>query len=100
LARLLLSDHEGAATPDGLSGSDLVEIAFVQDPVEGEMIQGLLQSSRIPSILQPTGLNGPQMGIGLLPPGAQRVMVRAGQADAARRLLAETVAEQESDLEQ
>jgi hypothetical protein len=61
--------------------------------VEGEMIQGLLRTGSIASILQPTGINGPALGIGLLPPGGQRVMVRASQADAARYLLAETTAE-------
>lgn len=89
-----------APTPDRLAGADLVEVAFAGDPVEGEMIRGLLQNGSISSILQPTGLNGPLLGIGLLPQGAQRVMVRASQADSARRLLAETMAEGDLEAEE
>lgn len=76
-------------------GDELVKVAFAQDPAEGEMIQGLLENGGIPSLLRPTGLNGPMLGIGFLPPGSQRVMVRASQADAAQRLLAETLVEDE-----
>lgn len=84
-------------TTDGLSGADLVGVAFANDPAEAGMIQGLLKSSGIPSHLLPTGLSGPQLGTGLLPPGSQRVMVRAGQADDARRLLAETLVAEERE---
>ena len=76
-------------------GGELVKVAFAKDPAEGEMIQGLLENGGIPSLLRPTGLNGPMLGIGLLPPGSQRVMVRASQANAAQRLLAETLVEDE-----
>jgi hypothetical protein len=79
-----------SATPDQPPPADLVEVAFVSDFTEGEMIRGLLQSGSIPSILQPAGIDGPQLGIGLLPQGAQRVMVHASEAEVARRLLAET----------
>ena len=61
-----------ATAPDDLSGADLVEVALAGDPVEGEMIRGLLQNGSISSILQPAGLNGPLLGIGLLPQGAPR----------------------------
>ncbi|HEX5375946.1 MAG TPA: DUF2007 domain-containing protein [Solirubrobacterales bacterium] len=84
--------------PDDPPGTDLVEVAFAGNLVEGEMIQGLLRTGSIASILQQTGINGPSLGIGLLPHSAQRVMVRAGQADAARRLLAEALAEQEEEF--
>jgi hypothetical protein len=90
--------REGA-TPDDPSGADLVEVAFANDLVEGEMIRGLLQGSSISSILQPTGINGPQLGIGLLPQGAQRVMVRASEADVARRLLAEATTGNDLEVE-
>lgn len=83
-----------ATTPDDLSDADLVEVAFAGNLAEGEMIQGLLQTGSVSSILQPVGINGPALGIGLLPHSAQRVMVRAGQADAARHLLAGTIAEE------
>jgi hypothetical protein len=83
-----------------LPGADLVEVAFANDRVEGEMIQGLLQNNSISSLLQQAGINGPQLGIGLLPQGAQRVMVRASQADAARHLLAETMVDSDLEVEE
>jgi hypothetical protein len=72
-----------------LGSGDLVSVAFASDRAEGDMIQGLLDSAGISSLLQQAGINGPQIGIGLLNPGGgpQRVMVRSGQAEAARALL-------------
>lgn len=63
------------------------------------MIQGLLESAGIPSVLQQVGIDGPQLGIGLLNPGggSQRVMVRSDQAEAARALLAETAVPSEPE---
>jgi hypothetical protein len=57
------------------------------------MIQGLLNSAGIPSVLQQVGVDGPRLGIGLLNPGggSQRVMVHSDRAEAARALLGETV---------
>jgi hypothetical protein len=78
---------------DGRESVELVEVALAADPAEAGMIQGLLEDGGIPSLLEPTGVNGPMLGIGLLPPGPQRVRVHADQADAARRLLAETLVE-------
>lgn len=89
-----------AAALDDLPGSDLVEVAFAGDPVEGEVIRGLLRNGDIPSILQSSGIDGPTVGIGLLPRGTQRVMVRASQADAARRLLVETTTEKDLELDE
>jgi putative signal transducing protein len=80
-----------------LSGTDLLEVAFADDPATAGMIQGLLEGGGIPSLLLPTGLNGPLLGIGLLPPGSQRVMVRAGQAADARRLLSEALVKEERE---
>jgi hypothetical protein len=76
---------------DAPGGEDLVSVAFASDRAEGDMIQGLLDSAGISSLLQQAGINGPQIGIGLLNPGGgpQRVMVRSGQAEAARALLDE-----------
>jgi hypothetical protein len=71
-----------------LDSADLVEIMFTADRVEAEMVQGLLESEGMPSMLQATGVNGPQLGVGLSPRSPQRVMVRAEHADVARRLLA------------
>jgi Putative prokaryotic signal transducing protein len=61
---------------------------FASNRVEAEMVQGLLESEGVPSMLQATGVNGPQLGVGLSPQSPQRVMVRAEHADLARRLLA------------
>jgi hypothetical protein len=83
------------------AGSELVQVAYANDPVEAEMIQGLLAGSEIPSLLQPAGLNGPLVGFAGLRPGygggTQRVMVRADRAERARALLAETLAEDEEE---
>jgi hypothetical protein len=84
----------------GPSGADLVEVAFAGDLGEAEMIQGLLESGGISSLLRPTGIDGRAIGTGLLPPGGpQRVAVHADRADAARRMLAETLVEEEPEVE-
>jgi hypothetical protein len=72
---------------------ELVKVAYARNQPEAEMIQGLLESRDIPSVLQSLGVNGPQLGIGLLPTSPQRVLVRAEQAEKARVLLAEVLAE-------
>jgi len=84
---------------DALGGEDLVSVAFANDRAEGNMIQGLLDSAGIPSVLQPMGVDGPMLGIGLLNPdgGSQRVMVRSDQAEAARALLGEVVVPNEPE---
>ncbi len=81
-------------------GADLVEVMFANDRAEAEMVQGLLESEGIPSILQATGVNGPQLGVGLSPRSPQRVMVRAEHADLARRLLAEPGMEEDLDVDE
>jgi hypothetical protein len=83
--------------PDDPADADLVEVMFATNRVEAEMVQGLLESEGVPSILQATGVNGPQLGVGLSPQSPQRVMVRAEHADLARRLLAETGMEEDLD---
>jgi hypothetical protein len=82
-----------------MNEADEVEVAFGDDPAEAGMIQGLLEDGGIPSLLRPVGVDGPKLGIGLLPPGSQRIMVRQSQADAARRLLAETLVEEGPEAE-
>ncbi len=62
------------------------------------MVQGLLEGEGIPSMLQATGVNGPQLGVGLSPRSPQRVMVRAEHADLARRLLARDTADEDLDV--
>lgn len=79
--------------------SELVGIAHADDRAEAEMIQGLLESAGIPSVLEHLGVDGPLVGIGVLNPGGapRRVMVRAEQSAEARALLAETLVESESE---
>lgn len=79
---------------------DLVEVMFAGDRVEAEMVQGLLESEGIPSMLQETGVNGPQLGVGLSPRSPQRVMVRAEHADLAQRLLGEVTPEEDLDIDE
>lgn len=75
----------------------LVEVACASSRPEAELIEGLLKTGGIPSVLQSIGVNGPQLGYGLLPTNPQRVMVRAHQAQAASALLASRVAEGQED---
>jgi hypothetical protein len=84
-----------------MDGDELVGVAYANDRLEAEMIQGLLESAGIPSVLQHTGVDGPSLGFGLLNPGggSRRVMVRANELEEARTLLAETLGEEESWME-
>lgn len=82
------------------SDSDLVEVMFAGDRVEAEMVQGLLESEGIPSMLQETGVNGPQLWVGLSPRSPQRVMVRAEHAEVARRLLAQVAPEEDVGVDE
>lgn len=77
---------------------ELERVAYANDRVEASMIQGLLDDGGIPSVLQALGLDGTQLGVGALTRNPQRVMVRASQADAARTLLADALAEGEQEL--
>ena len=80
---------------------ELVGVASTGDRVEAEMIQGLLEGAGIPSLLRHEGVDGPMLGVGWLNPGggSRRVMVRTGQSEEARALLAETFAENAQELE-
>jgi hypothetical protein len=88
----------------GGNAGELVQVAFAADEMEAEVIQGLLESSDVPSLLQPTGFNGPQMlggmagGAGIVHGhGSQRVMVHAGRIEEARAVLAEAVVDGEEE---
>jgi Putative prokaryotic signal transducing protein len=95
---------EGHKGGEGKPG-ELVGVAFSSDAIEAEMIKGLLENAGIPSLLQQTGLHvdGPQLGIGLLPRGfsggSHRVMVHANRVEEASALLAETLVERGDDGE-
>jgi hypothetical protein len=84
---------------DAVSGEELVGVAYANDRVEAEMIQGLLESAGIASVLQHVGIDGPLLGIGWLNPGggSRRVMVRASELEEARALLAETLVEDKQE---
>jgi Putative prokaryotic signal transducing protein len=75
----------------------LIGVAHATDRAEAEMIQGLLKSAGIPSVLQQVGIDGPLLGVGWLNPGggSQRVMVRASQSEEAQALLANSLADGE-----
>lgn len=81
--------------PEGKRDGDLTEVAFAKDPIQAEMLQGLLEGAGIPSMLEPTGLSGLQLGLGRLYSGfgggGQRIMVHAARFEEARALLAETL---------
>lgn len=87
----------------GGEGGELVQVAFANDPIEAEMIHGLLESAGIPSLTGRRGLDGPLYGYGALQPGfdggSRGVMVPAERAEQARALLAETLAENEGAAE-
>lgn len=95
-----MNDRPGHAP---LPGAELVEVAYADEPAEAEMIQGLLASNEISSVLQPTGLNISRiggvggLGSGYGDRGSQRVMVHADQAEQARVLLDETMVESEEE---
>jgi len=74
---------------------DLVEVAFVGDEFEAEMIRVLLDGHGIPSIQEQVTPSGPQVGYGLMNPGggARRVMVHAERAERARGLIEAAMAE-------
>jgi hypothetical protein len=86
---------------DRHEGEEMVEVAFARDQVQGEMLQGLLETEGIRSMLQPTGINGRQVGYGVLYAGygggAQRVMVWESDAEAASALLAGALVEEEPE---
>jgi hypothetical protein len=78
---------------------ELVEVAFVGSESEGAVVQALLEDNGIRSLQQKVGPSGPMLGYGLLNPGggSRRVMVHAGQAEEARALLTDVLAENENE---
>lgn len=88
-----------AELPDGRR-TGLVEVTFVRDSIEGEMIRGVLETAGIPSILQQVGFDGAQLGLGPLPThgGAQKVMVHAEREQEARAVIADAVAGTEVEI--
>lgn len=95
---------------------ELTEAAYANNPLEARMIQGLLESDGIPSLLWPASKDVPRVGGGGLKGGlggdvgtgtgggyasrgSRRVMVEVGRAEEARALLDKTLAENEEEAE-
>lgn len=75
-------------SPDGL-----VQIAFAETREEAALMRGLLREEGIRSLAKQASLNGPALGAGLLTRSSRRIYVRPEDAEAGRRLLAETMVE-------
>jgi hypothetical protein len=74
-------------------GSDLIQIAFADTREEAALIRGLLREEGIRSLAKQGSINGPALGAGLLARSTRRIYVRPGDAEAARKLLSETMVE-------
>jgi hypothetical protein len=85
---------DGGGGGGGGGGGKLVKVAFARNQAEGEMIQGLLQESDIPSILKRSGgFDAPEF----LAAGPRDVLVSSDLEQKARRLLADTLTESEDE---
>jgi hypothetical protein len=83
---------DGGGGGGGGGGGKLVKVAFARNQAEGEMIQGLLGESGIPSILKRSGgFDAPEF----LAAGPRDVLVSSDLGQKARTLLADTLTESE-----
>jgi hypothetical protein len=78
---------------DEQSRDGLVQIAFAETREEAALMRGLLREDGIRSLAKQASINGPALGAGLLTRSSRRIYVRADAAEAARRLLSETMVE-------
>jgi hypothetical protein len=78
-------------------GSDLIQIAFADTREEAALIRGLLREEGIRSLAKQAALNGPSLGSGLLTSSPRRIYVVPEDAEAARKLLAETMVEEPAE---
>ena len=77
--------------PRFVDNVELVQVAFVANEIEAEMIRGLLEGAGIPSILQAAGMfEGTRHGFGGVPVygGAQKVLVHAHRLEEAKDVIA------------
>jgi hypothetical protein len=78
----------------GGGGGKLVKVGFARNQAEAEMLQALLLESDIPSILKRSGgFDAPEF----LAAGPRDIWVNRGHAEDARRILAETLTDSESE---
>jgi hypothetical protein len=78
----------------GGGGGKLIKVGFARNQAEAEMLQALLLESDIPSILKRSGgFDAPEF----LAAGPRDIWVNQGHAAEARRILAETLTESESE---
>lgn len=78
----------------GGGGGKLIKVGFARNQAEAEMLQALLLESDIPSILKRSGgFDAPEF----LAAGPRDIWVNRGHAEEARRILAETLTESESE---
>jgi hypothetical protein len=78
---------------DGHSRDGLVQIAFAETREEAALIRGLLREEGINSLAKQASVNGPGLGAGLLTRSPRRIYVLPDNAEAARRVLGETMVE-------
>ena len=81
----------------GGGGGKLVKVGFARNQAEAEMLQALLLESDIPSILKRSGgFDAPEF----LAAGPRDIWVNQGHAQDARRVLADTLTDSDSELEE
>jgi hypothetical protein len=86
-------DEEGGGGGGG-GGGKLIKVGFARNQAEAEMLQALLLESDIPSVLKRSGgFDAPEF----LAAGPRDIWVNRGHADEAKRILAETLTESESE---
>lgn len=78
---------------DEHSRDGLTQIAFAETREEAALMRGLLREEGIRSLAKQASINGPALGAGLLTQSSRRIYVRSEDAEAARRLLSETMVE-------
>jgi hypothetical protein len=94
------SHHGGGGGGDegggggGGGGGKLIKVGFARNQAEAEMLQALLLESDIPSVLKRSGgFDAPEF----LAAGPRDIWVNRGHAEEARRILAETLTDSESE---
>jgi hypothetical protein len=78
---------------DEPSRDGLVQVAFAETREEAALMRGLLREEGIRSLAKQASINGPALGAGLLTRSSRRLYVRPEDAEAARKLLSETMVE-------